>query len=315
MKILFLERTTIQDGRMNFSEIERKGDVVYCDSLVQKDQYEAVSDADFLIINKTKITEEFLCHAPKLKCIFLLATGYNNVDLASANAHNVGVCNVPGYSTDAVAQLTFSFILNFATQTIQYTDSVRAGDWANCSSYTYLTWPIHELNGKTLGIIGYGSIGQKVADIAKAFGMRILVYTRTPKDDSAVKFCSLEELLPASDFVTLHCPLTPETKGMMNRKTIALMKPTAYLINTSRGGAVDEYALADALNTDQIAGAGIDVLETEPMPKDCPYLQAKHILVTPHIAWAAVEARTRLIHEVAENIAAFQSGNRRNRVD
>ena len=242
------------------------------------------------------------------------------MDLDAAREFGIAVCNVPGYSTDSVAQLTFAFILNAATNMIPYADSVRDGDWARCKSYTYYRWEIRELAGKTIGIIGFGHIGRRVAEIARAFGMRVLVHTRTVPDDASgkdafVTFLPLSDVLENADFVTLHCPLTEQTRALINRDTLSHMKKTAFLINTSRGAVVDEQALTEALNSGQIAGAGIDVLDPEPMREDCLYRNAKNILITPHIAWAAREARERLIAEVAENLKAFQDGTLRNRVD
>ena len=320
MKILFLERDSVDPDGIGLSAIERLGTVRYLESLDPDEQIRAASDADALIINKTVLTREYLSACPKLKCVCLLATGYNNVDLEAARELGIAVCNVPGYSTDAVAQLTFSFILNFATHMIPYAESVRNGAWMRCPSYTYYGWEIRELAGKAIGIIGFGNIGRRVAALAHAFGMRVLVHTRTvPPDRSGIPFpaafLQLDDLLKEADFVSLHCPLTEQTRSMINRETIAHMKRTAFLINTSRGAVVDELALTEALNSGRIAGAGIDVLDQEPMRPDCPYRNAKNILITPHIAWAAREARERLIAEVAENLKAFQNGILRNRVD
>ncbi len=315
MKIVFLERTTVTVGDMDLTPFEALGEVVYCESYDKEEMRKAASDADVLILNKTVVDKAFFDACPKLKCICLLATGYNNIDLVTARERGVAVCNVPGYSTDAVAQLVFCFLLQFATSMPKYQDSVRDGVWCASSRYTYLSWDIRELAGKTLGIVGYGGIGRKVAEIGRAIGMRILVHTRTPKEESGTEFVSLEELLRQSDFLTLHCPLTDKTKGLIGREQLAMMKPTAYLVNTSRGAVVEEQALADALNSGIIAGAGIDVLEVEPMSVDCPYRTAKNCYVTPHVGWAAKESRARLLLEVARNIRAFCRGERRNRVD
>jgi len=316
--ILFLERETVSPDGLSLEPVEACGDVRYLDGGTAEEQLLAAREADYLVINKTKITREFLAGCPDLQCIFLLATGYNNVDIAAAHEFGVGVCNVPDYSTDAVAQLTFAFLLNFATNLPRYDASVKAGRWVSCGAYTYHDWPVVELRGKTIGIVGYGNIGKRVGKIAEAFGMRILAHTRTVPPEGAapmVRFCSLRELLEESDFVTLHCPMTEQTARMIRRETLSWMKPTAYLINTARGGLVDEQDLTDALNEGRIAGAGIDVLDPEPMRADCPYLLAKNLLITPHKAWAAREARERLIGEVAENMKAFASGRLRNRVD
>lgn len=315
MKILFLERTTVTAGDMDFTPFETLGEVVYCESYNKEEMRAAAKDAEVLILNKTVVDRTFFDACPKLKCICLLATGYNNIDLVTAKERGVAVCNVPGYSTDSVAQLVFGFFLQLAVSLPQYEKSVRDGVWCASNRYTYLSWNISELAGKTLGIVGYGEIGRKVAKIGDAFGMKILVHTRTVREDGPVTFCSLEEVLKNADFLSLHCPLTEQTRGMIGEKELAMMKPTAFLVNTSRGGVVQEQPLADALNSGRLAGAGIDVLETEPMASSCPYRTAKNCLVTPHIAWAAKEARARLLAEVAENIRAFSNGERRNRVD
>lgn len=321
MKIVFLERDTVTAGDMDFSAIEALGSVTYHgngDTRWRAGEFpEALRSAEVLILNKTKITPAFLDECPALRGIFLLATGYNNIDLDAARARGIAVCNVPGYSTDSVAQLVFGLFLQLAGSLPLYERSVRDGVWCASARYTYLSWPIVELAGKTLGIVGYGAIGRKVAQIGQAFGMQIEVCTRTiPRQpEPAVKFVPLETLLHDADFLTLHCPLTPQTNRLIGRKQLAQMKPSAFLVNTSRGGVVEEQALADALNGGQLAGAGIDVLETEPMAPDCPYRTARNCLVTPHIAWASAEARTRLLGEVAENIRAFAAGERRNRVD
>lgn len=318
--IVFLERDTVTAGDMDLSGIESIGDVTYCGNGStdwKAGEFPApLKDAEVLILNKTKITREFLAECPALRCICLLATGYNNIDPAAVKERDIAVCNVPGYSTDAVAQLAFGLLLQLAGSLPQYETSVREGLWCASSRYTYLSWPIVELAGKTLGIVGYGTIGRKVAEIGKAFGMRILVHTRTVPavSDPSVRFGTLEQVLRESDALTLHCPLTPETQGMIGKAELALMKPTAFLINTSRGGVVEEQALADALNAGRLAGAGIDVLETEPMPISCPYRTARNCLVTPHVAWAAYESRKRLLGEVESNIRAFLAGSPRNRV-
>lgn len=315
MNIVFLERTTVTVGDMDLTPFDDLGKVTYCESYDKAEMREAAKDAEVLILNKTVVDKAFFDACPKLKCICLLATGYNNIDLVSARERGVAVCNVPGYSTDAVAQLVFGFFLQLAASLPQYQASVREGVWCASTRYTYLSWSIREMAGKTLGIVGYGGIGKKVAQIGNAFGMKILVNTRTPKEDGVAEFAPLPEVLKRSDFLTLHCPLTEQTKGLIGREELAMMKPTAFLVNTSRGAVVEEQVLADALNSGVIAGAGIDVLDAEPMAITCPYRTAKNCLVTPHIGWAAEEARARLLLEVAENIRAFSAGEKRNRVD
>jgi glycerate dehydrogenase len=248
---------------------------------------------------------------PNLKYIGVSATGYNIVDIEAARAQNVVVCNVPSYSSDSVVQLTFSLIFEIAYRVQQHSESVHNGDWAASEHFSYTKFPIFELAGKTLGIIGFGEIGQKVADVATALGMNVIAHSRTITDQSKrqnFKWVSQKELLEQSDFISLHCPLFLETKEIIDKTFLAKMKPTAYLINTSRGGLVNEKDLADALNYGIIAGAGLDVLTVEPPKADNPLLTAKNCLITPHIAWATKEARTRLLAQTAENIKAFMNG-------
>lgn len=240
-----------------------------------------------------------------------MATGYNVVDIDAARELGITVCNVPYYSTNSVAQLTFAFILEFANKLSLHTQSVARGDWQNCADFAYTLDTLHELNGKTLGIIGYGSIGRKVAQIGKAFGMNILVSTRTPVDGCVSK----EEVFENADFITLHCPLNEGSKLMINEKSLSMFKPTAYLINTARGGLIDEEALANALNQGKIAGAGLDVLTCEPPKADNPLIHAKNCIITPHMAWASVEARVRLLHATEDNVRAFLQNSPINKVN
>ena len=268
-------------------------------------------DADILVINKIVLDRATLSACKKLKLITILATGYNVVDIDAARKLGITVCNVPYYSTNSVAQLTFAFILEFANKLSLHTQSVARGDWQNCADFAYTLDTLHELNGKTLGIIGYGSIGRKVAQIGKAFGMNILVSTRTPVDGCVSK----EEVFENADFITLHCPLNEGSKLMINEKSLSMFKPTAYLINTARGGLIDEKALANALNQGKIAGAGLDVLTCEPPKADNPLIHAKNCIITPHMAWASVEARVRLLHATEDNVRAFLQNSPINKVN
>lgn len=274
-------------------------------------------DADVIILNKTPITRETVEQLPKLKFITLLATGYNVIDTAACKEHGVLVANVPSYSESAVAQQTFAFILEYANRVGGYAASVQAGDWTNCGDFTYQKDPLCELMGKTIGIIGYGKIGRRVAALARAFEMRVLVHTAHPENypDADVEFLPLDALLPQADFVTIHCPLTPATDKMVNAAFIEKMKTGAFFVNTARGGEVDDAALAQALNSGKLSGAGIDVMLPEPPGADHVLLHAKNVFITPHIAWAAFETRRRLLGIVEENIAAFAAGKPQNIVN
>lgn len=308
MKITVLDRNTVTNEDISFVAIEALGEVAYYDVLPPEGIPQAIEDADAVICNKANLSREIISSAKRLKYIGLFATGYNNIDTEAAKERGIVVCNAPGYSTEAVAQLTFSMILALAGSFCDYTASTRAGGWIKSDTFSYFPFPLTELKDKTLGIFGYGSIGRQVAKIGRAFNMNVIVYTRTPSKCTDAENVSMEELFSRSDYLTLHAPLTPETTKIINRDTLALMKKSAYIINTSRGGAVDEEALADALNRGEIAGAGLDVLTVEPMLADNPLRSAKNCLITPHIAWAPVETRMRLIEIVAENIKAFING-------
>ena len=315
MKITVLDRCTVTNGDVSLAPLEEFGEVRYFDTVPHTELPSVIGDSDAVIINKANITAEVMDACPNLKFVGLFATGFNNVDVVAAKERGIAVCNVPGYSTNSVAQLTFAFILRFATSISEYSASTARGDWANSATFSYLSFPITELAGKTLGIFGLGDIGKAVAKIGMAFGMKIIAVSRRKMFVEGVEFVSTEDLFRRSDYLSLHCPLTEQTKNLVNRDTLALMKPSAVLINTSRGAVVNEEALRDALNSDKLRGAGIDVLETEPMKKDHPYLDTKNICITPHVAWGSLEARTRLIGMVADNIRAFEKGEILNRVE
>ncbi len=309
MKICVLDTNTVTKGDVSLTPLEQFGEVTYHDMLPAAEVIEAAKDSEVIICNKTRITAEIMDACPNLKFITLFATGYNNIDIAAARERGIVVSNTPDYSTASVAQHTFAMILELAGNLSLYNASVKRGDWVKSKKFCYFSYPFTELSGKTLGIIGYGTIGRAVGEIAKSFGMRVVANARTPKTAEGVEFASKEQVIASADFLTLHCPLNDGTRGLMNRETLALMKPTAYLINTARGGVVEEEALCEALKFGTIAGAAIDVLDEEPMPDGHPYLSAPNMIITPHVAWAAVESRTRLIGRVADNIKAFQEGN------
>lgn len=309
MKTVILDKCTVTNGDVDFGELLSIGDTECYDLLPPEKICEVLHDADAVICNKASIDRKIIENCPKLKYIGLFATGYNNIDTAAAEEHGIYVCNVPGYSTDAVVQHTFSLMLALAGSLCKYTESSARGDWVRSKTFTYFPYPITEISGKTLGIFGYGSIGRAVAKAGRAFNMEIIVCTRTKPSEEGLEPVSKEELFSRSDFLTLHAPLTKETEKLVNRETLALMKKSAYLINTARGGCVDESALADALNEGRIAGAGIDVLTIEPMSDDNPLLGAQNCLITPHIAWAPAETRKRLVKLAADNLRAFAGGN------
>ena len=301
MKIVILDGATAKGKELDFDFLNQFGDVTYYDTTSKEDVLPRAKDADILVINKIVMDKDTLAECKNLKLITILATGYNIVDVEAAKALGITVCNVPYYSTNSVAQLTFAFILEFACKLSLHTQSVARGDWQNCKDFAYTLDTLHELYGKTLGIIGYGSIGKKVAQIGKAFGMNVLISTRTPVEGCVSK----EEVFKNADFVTLHCPLNEQSKLMINEQSLALFKPTAYLINTARGGLIDENALAAALNSGKIAGAALDVLTSEPPKADNPLIHAKNCIITPHMAWASLEARVRLLHATEDNVRAF----------
>ena len=314
MKIVITDSATVSSGDLSFDFLNRYGEVTAYDLTSPEQVAERIADADMVLCNKTPINRQTVGKAEKLRYIGLFATGFNNIDLELAKERNIPVCNVPGYSTDAVAQLTFAFILELANRVCDYNGLVAKGDWIKSRAFSFFPLPLFELAGKTIGIIGFGSIGRQVAKIAAAFNMNVLFYNRSPKSSNIAVQVSLDRLLAESDIVTLHCPLNKESEKLINTDTIAKMKPGAILINTARGAVVDEQALAKALNSGRLGGAGIDVLNSEPMSPDCPLLGAKNCIITPHIAWAGLETRKRLLGVVEENIKAFLSGKPVNNV-
>ena len=315
MKIVFLDESTITlNSDMDFSPIKALGELVCYPNSNHSETIQRAADAEVVIVNKVSMTEKIINSLPALKHIAVIATGYNNIDLAAAKKAAVRVTNVSGYAKNCVPQHTFALILNLATHAHDYDRDIRNGDWQKSSIFTLLTYPTFELAGKTIGIIGFGSIGRSVARIAKAMQMQIIIHDVLDFEHPEYKNSSLDQIYQKADIITLHCPLTADNKYMINRDVFKKMKSSAILINTARGPLVDQTALADALNTSQIAGAGIDVLDEEP-PADNPLLAGvKNLIITPHSAWSTREARQRLIDEVAENIKAFSKGIARNAV-
>lgn len=315
MKILIADCSTLaQNNDLPLTVFEEYGDVVYNPNISRDELLNTVHEYDMILCNKTIIDNAVIEKAKKLKYIGLFATGYNNIDVVSADKHGIVVCNAGSYSTSAVAQQTFAYILNHYNAVNKYNNFVKNGGWQQSPTFSVLCFPTDELKDKTIGIIGYGSIGRRVAEIALAFEMKVLVYSRTPKEDPRVKFVSLDELLNKSDVITPHCPLNDDSRELFNKDTFAKCKDGAFFINTARGGVVNEQDLADALNSGKLSGAAVDVLTEEPMSKDCPLKKAKNLVITPHTAWAPLSTRERLLGIVEDNIKAFLNGNPKNKV-
>lgn len=312
MKIVVLDGYAMNPGDLTWEGLQELGDVVIYDRSTETEIIERAKGAEIVLTNKVSVPAHIMEALPELKYIGVMATGYNIIDMDFAKKRNIVVTNVPGYSTPSVVQLTFSLLLELCYHTQRHSDAVMQGKWSASPDFSFWDYPLTELAGKTLGIIGFGSIGQKVADVGAAFGMDILAYSRTQTDQSHRKnfkwVAQQEELLTQADVVSLHCPLTPQTENLINAESLSLMKPSAILINTSRGGLIDAQALADALNQGRISAAGIDVLAVEPPPVDTPLFKAKNCLITPHIAWATKESRLRLMDVVVGNIKSFLTG-------
>lgn len=319
MKIVNLDGYTTNPGDLSWDGIKRFGDYTVYDRTPADKVIERAKGANILIINKTVVTREILdALSPELEYIGLQSTGYNVVDCDYARKLGITVCNIPAYSTKAVAQLVFAFILQVTNEVALHSDAVKSGEWCTCPDFCFWKTPLTELDSKIIGIIGFGSIGRRVAKLAEAFDMKVLAYAPRPKDKGELKtveFVDLDTLFKNSDIITCHCPLTEETKGMINAENISKMKKSAIFINTSRGPVVDEKALADALNSEKIKAACLDVLETEPALESNPLLKAKNCYITPHIAWAAHETRARLLKILEENIEAYLCGKPQNVVN
>lgn len=308
MNIVYLDAYTLNPGDLDWTPLNALGSVTFYDRTSPNQLVSRAKDAEIVLVNKVKMSRETLVQLPQLKYIGVTATGFDIVDVAAAREQDIVVTNVRGYGSDSVAQFTFALLLELALNVGRHSQSVRAGDWERSPDFCYWKSPLIELAGKTLGLIGYGDIGRKVADIGRAMGMTILVNKRHPDNSPDVRFVDLPALFAQSDVVSLHCPMTAENREFVNAKLLATMKPTAFLINTSRGGLIQEADLADALSNGILAGAAIDVLSTEPPTNANPLLTAPNCIVTPHIAWASFEARGRLLASVVENITAFQAG-------
>lgn len=312
MKIVVLDGYTLNPGDLHWNALAALGDVAVYDRTEVSSIVERIGDAELILTNKTPISAETMQACKNLRYIGVLATGYNIVDTTAAKAAGIVVTNIPAYGTDSVAQFTFALLLEICHHVGHHAQSVRDGEWTKSPDFCYWHYPLIELADKTMGIIGFGRIGRRTSEIARAFGMRVLAYDEYPNTvyEKEGIFCrALDRLLAESDVISLHCPLTDRNKGMINADTIAKMKDGAILINTSRGPLVDEIALAAALNSGKLAAAAVDVVSTEPIRPDNPLLKARNILITPHIAWAPKEARSRLLNIAVENVRAFIDGS------
>jgi glycerate dehydrogenase len=306
MNIVVLDGYTLNPGDLSWAALRELGRCAIYDRTAPDEIVPRCASAEIVLTNKVKLDGQSMSSIPDLKYIGVIATGFNVVDVAAARERKVIVTNVPTYGTQSVAQMTFALLLELTQHVGHHARTVREGRWTRSPDFSYWDYPLIELEGLTLGIVGFGRIGQMVRTLAEAFGMKVLTYSRKQPAGE------LEDLFRQSDVVSLHCPLTPETKHLVNAERLAWMKPTAFLLNTGRGPLIDESALAKALNEGRIAGAGLDVLAIEPPTADNPLLRAKNCLITPHIAWATRAARSRLMDAVVENVRAFLTGNPRN---
>ena len=316
MKIVILDAYAANPGDLSWDEFAALGELTVYDRTAQEYAAARIGDAEVVFINKVRLTDDIFAACPNLKLVSILATGYNIVDLAAAKRRGITVCNVPGYSTRAVVQMTFALLLEICQQVGLHSGAVHTGRWQTCPDFCFWDRPLIELDGKTMGIVGYGAIGSAVGTVAQALGMKLLVTARHEKPvPEGARFVSLPELLAQSDVVSLHCPQTPENARMIDAGALAQMKDGAILLNTARGGLLDEQAVADALRSGKLLAAGMDVVSAEPIRADNPLLTAPNCFLTPHIAWAPLETRRRLQAISAENLRAFLAGKPQNVVN
>lgn len=317
MRIVVLDGFTLNPGDLSWSELEALGDTTIHDRSTPNEVVERATGADAVLVNKVVLSAETIAGLENLKYVGVLATGFNCVDTAAASARQIPVCNVPTYGTRSVAQMAFAHVLELTQRVGHHDQTVRVdGRWAASDDFCYWDHPLVELDGLTMGIVGLGRIGLAMAQLALAFGMDVVGYSPSDKQPpDGIRMVPLDELFEQSDVISLHCPLTPDSENLVNAARLATMKSTAYLVNTSRGPLIDSEALAVALNSGQIAGAGLDVLEAEPPPREHPLYSAKNCYITPHIAWATQAARARLLNTAAENLSAFRNGKPQNVVN
>lgn len=318
MKIVILDGYTINPGDLSWSALEKHGELMVYDRTPKECIVSRIGDAEAVMTSKCVLTSEVMSQCPNLKWIGILATGINMVDLEYASSNNILVTNIPAYSTESVAQFTFSLLLEICNQVKVHDDAVHAGQWQNAKDFCFCLTPQKELAGKTFGIIGYGNIGRRVAKIAEAFGMKILISSRYPDpsfETDNIAFASLDELLAVSDVISLHCPLTDSNKGFINQAVISHMKDGVILLNTSRGPLINEQDLAQALVAGKVFAAGLDVLSVEPPRNDNPLIGLQNCIITPHIAWISKESRTRLIDTAVSNLESWLAGENINCVN
>lgn len=316
IKIAVLDARTLDRGDISWQAVEKLGTLARHEHLTPEAFQTRLGDVPLILTNKIIIDAGVMDKLPALRYIGVLATGYNNIDIAAAGERGIVVCNVPAYSTSSVAQMVFAYILHFSQQVALHSKAVKEGGWARSPEFCFWEKPLAELKGQSLGIVGYGAIGKQVARLARAFDMRVLVHPRRAVSggDDRLFPVDRDTLFRQSDFLSLHCPLTEDTREMVNERTLSLMKQSAVLINTGRGGLIDEGALDKALRARRLRAAALDVLGTEPPPPDHPLVANPHTLITPHIAWATRQARQRLVDMAAENIRAFLEGTPQNRL-
>lgn len=310
MKIVVLDGYILNPGDLSWDGLKRLGDLTVYDRIPKDKVIERIGEAEIIFTNKVPITKE-LMNKTNIKYVGVLATGYNLVDIDAAKEKGITVTNIPTYGTNAVAQMVFAHILEICHHLAEHDEAVKKGDWTKNSEWCFWNYPLIELAGKTMGLIGYGRIGQATGKIAQAFGMKVLAYDHYENknlESETMKYVDLDELLEKSDIISLHCPLFENTKGIINKDTIAKMKDGVIIINTSRGPLIVEEDLVEALNSGKVYAAGLDVVSTEPIKEDNPLLKAKNVLITPHIAWAPKEARERLMNIAVNNLAAYLNG-------
>lgn len=313
MKLVITDwQTMCLNDELSYKCFEEFGDVTAYPLTSPEETEGRIKGADILLCNKTPITSSVIKECRNLRYIGVLATGYNNIDMKAAKDAGITVCNAGTYSTDAVAQYVFAQILYHYNKLHLYDEDVRKGGWIKAPAFSYFPFPAYELKGRTLAIIGYGSIGRQVAKIGDAFGMNVIINTRTKPENCKYELVSTQEAFARADVLTVHTPLTPETKGLISKENLALMKPSALIINSARGAIADEYALAEALKSGRISGAALDVLEYEPMRENTPLKDIPNCMITPHIAWSPIETRQRLLDIAYENLKAYINGNPKN---
>lgn len=315
MRIVVLDGYALNPGDLSWEGLQSLGKCLVYERSVPEEIMERAEGFEIVLTNKVALSAETIRSLSSLRYIGVLATGYNIVDIAAAKERKIPVTNIPTYGTESVAQMVMAHLLNLCQHVAHHGETVKAGLWAQAKDFCYWDYPMVELSGLTMGIVGFGRIGKSVARMARAFGMRVLAHDLYPIAEEGMTSADLETVFRASDAVSLHCPLTDSNKGFVNAALLSKMKKTAFLINTSRGPLIDEMALADALNKGVIAGAGLDVLETEPPPRDHPLYQAKNCCITPHISWATSAARGRLMRTAVENVRAFLAGRPQNVVN